>query len=100
VKATFAPPLRATSFHVVFTKRGPLRLTAVLHLNQGTQADLVGCTWGSQPVASSRVRFGVAHCTWAVPGNFRGHRIRGSVDINYQGQTLLTKAFRVLVPAR
>ncbi|HEY3922445.1 MAG TPA: hypothetical protein VGL76_10060 [Gaiellaceae bacterium] len=96
IRAQFAPPLHVLAFHLAFSHGGSL-LTATLRLNEAGQADLVGCTFGTQPVASSTLRKTTATCAWTVPVRYRGHRIRGFVDLDYKGETVITKTFRVLV---
>jgi len=97
VAAVFAPPLALKGFHLSFA-RNPLTLTATLHLSVGDQADLVGCRFAKQPVVAATLNGAVATCTWSVPTRFRGHRIRGVVELDAKGETLLTKPFHVRIP--
>jgi hypothetical protein len=98
VGAVFARPLHVTGFHLAFS-RDRLRLTATLHLSAAPRAD-VACSFARQPVAASSVRRGAATCTWTVPARFRGHRLRGSIEVTAKGATLVEKPFHVRVPPR
>ena len=97
IRAQFGPPLHVLSFHVVFSKKAP-RLTATMRLNAPHEVDLVGCLFGSQPVVLSSIRGTVATCAWNVPTSYRGHRIRGFLELDEKGQTVVRRTFRILVP--
>ena len=97
VSATFAPPLRVRGFRLSFS-HDRLRLTATLHLSATGRGDLVGCLFARRPVVSSSLRGVVATCTWSLPTRFRGHRLAGLVEIDANGETLVSKRFHVRVP--
>ena len=99
IGASFAPPLRVVGFHLAIARTSS-QLTATVHLNESGQADFVGCAFGAQPTLSSSLVGKVASCTWAVPSRFRGHRIRGTLELDLKGATVLTKTFHVTVPER
>ena len=52
----------------------------------------------NRPVVSSSLRGVVATCTWSLPTRFRGHRLAGLVEIDANGETLVSKRFHVRVP--
>ena len=97
VTAVFARPLRVAAFHLALS-RDRLRLTATVRLNARGRADAVVCGFGGRPAESSSLRAGVATCTWTVASRFRGHRIRGSVELESAGERVLTRPFHVRVP--
>jgi hypothetical protein len=98
VTAVFAPAVAVSRFHLAFSA-GRRRLTATLRSTPPDVAKAFGCVFGRlQPVASA-LSGGVATCTWPVPARFRGHRIAGAVALRAGGEIVLTKRFRVRVPA-
>ena len=98
VTAVFAPAVAVSRFHLAFSAGGR-RLTATLRSTPPDVAKAFGCVFGRlQPVASS-LSAGVATCQWDVPSRFRGHRIVGVVALRAGGEVVLTKRFRVRVPA-
>jgi hypothetical protein len=98
VTASFAPPLRLVGVHLAFG-HGRQQLTATAHLNEAGEATAAVCSFGGQAATSSTVNGSVATCTWTVQPRFRGHRIRGDVELQLKGTTVLTKTFHVVVPA-
>lgn len=99
IAARFAPPLHIAAFHLALN-RARTSLTATLRLNAPGEANNVACTFGGVTAASSSVRGAVATCTWNLPSRFRGHRIKGLIELESGAQALLAKPFQVAVPAR
>jgi hypothetical protein len=99
VGALFAQPLTVKSFHLSFS-RTQQQLTASIRLNRrvGGVADSIRCSFARLQVAATVLHGDVASCTWTLPSRFRGHRLRGVVELDSKGDAVLTKRFHVVVP--
>jgi hypothetical protein len=75
-------------------------LTATLHLSARGRVDAVDCSFARQQPVVASSRGAVATCTWPVQPRFRGHRLKGTIALASQGETLVRRPFHVVVPRR